>query len=120
MKIAVPVGAGARAFLVPRARSENWCRRPAGTTECRPGDAREHAGEILDRPGRPPTERLTRRSRMRVVYERCCGLDVHKRSVVASVRTPEGPRTRTFGTMTAELLQLGDWLLEQRVSHVAM
>jgi transposase len=57
---------------------------------------------------------------VRVVYERCCGLDVHKRTVVACVRTPDGQRTRTFGTMTAELLQLGDWLAEQRVTHVAM
>jgi transposase len=40
--------------------------------------------------------------------------------VVACVRTPDGQQTRTFETMTAELLHLGDWLLEQRVSHVAM
>jgi transposase len=40
--------------------------------------------------------------------------------VVACVRTPDGPQTRTFETMTAELLHLGDWLQEQRVSHVAM
>ena len=57
---------------------------------------------------------------MEVVYERCCGLDVHKRTVVACVLTPERREVRTFGTMTADLLELGDWLIARRVSHVAM
>ena len=53
---------------------------------------------------------------MRAMYERCCGLDVHKKQVVACLLTPgEGaePRkeTRTFGTMTGDLLALLDWLL---------
>ena len=57
---------------------------------------------------------------MRVVYERCCGLDVHKRSVVACVMTPEGQKTRTFGTTTRQLVALSDWLGEMGVTHVAM
>ncbi len=57
---------------------------------------------------------------MRVLYPRCCGIDVHKKSVVACVITPEGRETRTFGTMTADLLELADWLLEKGVTHVAM
>lgn len=57
---------------------------------------------------------------MKAVYEQCCGLDVHKRTVVACVITPEGRETRTFGTMIGELLQLADWLVARRVSHVAM
>jgi transposase len=57
---------------------------------------------------------------MRVVYERCCGLDVHKRSVTACVITPEGRETRTFKTMTADLLELADWLEAKGVSHAAM
>ncbi len=57
---------------------------------------------------------------MQVVYERCCGLDVHKKSVVACILTPEGRTTRSFGTMTADLLTLGDWLLENGVTVVAM
>lgn len=57
---------------------------------------------------------------MEVVYERCCGLDVHKKTVVACVITPEGVGTRTFGTMPKDLLKLGDWLAEGRVTHVAM
>ena len=57
---------------------------------------------------------------MEVLYERCSGLDVHKRTVVACVRTAAGQQTRTFGTTTEALLALGDWLIAQGVSHVAM
>ena len=57
---------------------------------------------------------------MRVVHDRCCGLDVHKKSVVACVMTPESQETRTFGTTTRKLLELSDWLRERRVTHVAM
>ena len=49
---------------------------------------------------------------MEVVYERCCGLDVHKRTVVACAVTPQGRETRTFGTTTGELVELADWLKE--------
>jgi transposase len=62
---------------------------------------------------------------MDVVYARCCGIDVHKRSVTACVLTPgEGGRpakeVRTFETMTDSLLVLGDWLASVGVTHVAM
>ena len=57
---------------------------------------------------------------MRVVHDRCCGLDVHKKSVVACVKTPKSQDTRTFGTTTRQLLELSDWLRERRVTHVAM
>jgi transposase len=62
---------------------------------------------------------------MDVVYERCCGLDVHKTSVVAclliSRSAGEPVRTvRTFGTMTGNLLALADWLAEAGCTHVAM
>ena len=57
---------------------------------------------------------------MEVVHERCCGLDVHKKSVVACVMTPESQETATFGTTTRQLLKLSDWLGERGVTHVAM
>ena len=57
---------------------------------------------------------------MRIVHDRCCGLDVHKKSVVACVITPESQETRTFGATTGQLLELSDWLREQEVTHVAM
>jgi transposase len=62
---------------------------------------------------------------MDVVYPRCCGLDLHKRTVVACLLTP-GPRgkptkeVRTFGTMTDDLLALADWLTAAGCTHVAM
>lgn len=62
---------------------------------------------------------------MQVVHERCCGLDVHKKLVVACRITPGrgGSRQkeiRSFGTMTADLLALGDWLAAAGCTHVAM
>ena len=57
---------------------------------------------------------------MDAFHDRCCGLDVHKKSVVACVMTLEAQETRTIGTMTNDLLALADWLKEQAVSHVAM
>lgn len=62
---------------------------------------------------------------MRVIYKRCAGLDVHKRTVVACrVRINEAneweQEVRTFGTMTCDLLMLLDWLLAWEVTHVAM
>lgn len=62
---------------------------------------------------------------MQVLYERCCGLDVHKDTVVACliVVGPDGKPIkviRTFTTMTADLKRLAEWLQEQGVTHVAM
>ena len=57
---------------------------------------------------------------MESIIERCCGLDVHKKSVVACVITPEGQELRSFATMTQDLLALADWLREHRVTQVAM
>ncbi len=62
---------------------------------------------------------------MQVVHARCCGLDVHKKSVVACVLLTREDGTvqrqvRSFGTMTADLLALADWLTAARVTHVAM
>ena len=55
----------------------------------------------------------------------CAGLDVHKKTVVACIRRagPDGAveaTTRTFATMTADLLELADWLAASGVRHVAM
>jgi transposase len=62
---------------------------------------------------------------MQIVYERCAGLDVHKRNVVTCAITPDAQGRRckewhTFSTMTADLLRLRDWLKDLGVTHVAM
>jgi transposase len=57
---------------------------------------------------------------MQVVHACCAGLDVHKKTIVACVLTPEGKQIRTFSTMTGELLALVDWLRQQGCRAVAM
>lgn len=57
---------------------------------------------------------------MQIVYQRCCGLDVHKKTVVACSLTPSGKEIRTFGTMTNDLRELVNWIKERKCSHVAM
>jgi transposase len=62
---------------------------------------------------------------MDILYPRCAGLDVHKKSVVACrlIRDDKGDttqETKTFATMTIDLLALSDWLCEAQVTHVAM
>jgi len=66
-----------------------------------------------------------RNNGMQVLHPRCCGLDIHKKTVVACVLLTDPDGTihrfvRTFGTMTAELLALADWLNLHEVTHVAM
>ena len=57
---------------------------------------------------------------MQVVYERCSGLDVHKKSIVACAITPEGKEIRTFETMTEDLASLVEWVKSKGCTHVAM
>ena len=61
---------------------------------------------------------------MRVIYERCFGLDVHKRTITACVLKWLGSEwqkeIRQFGTMTKDLLALSDWLVGKGCTHVAM
>jgi transposase len=62
---------------------------------------------------------------MKVVYERCCGIDVHKQTVVACAIVPGADRqpvkdTRTFATLTENLEALAGWLQGLGVTHVAM
>jgi transposase len=62
---------------------------------------------------------------MEVLYPCCCGLDVHKKSITACVLRAQPGGTsrkekRRFATFTRDLLQLGDWLRQCGVTHVAM
>ena len=60
---------------------------------------------------------------MQVLFTRCAGLDVHKDTIVACVRCVSAPvhqEVRSFGTTTAQLLALADWLGEHGCTHVAM
>ena len=62
---------------------------------------------------------------MRIIHDKVAGLDVHKKLVVAAiiVKQEDGSwleEKRNFGTMTADLLALSDWLILHGVTHVAM
>ena len=65
---------------------------------------------------------------MDVIFTHCTGLDVHKKRITACRVTPDPTgqqadgllELRDFGTMTADLLALSDWLAEAGITHVAM
>ena len=62
---------------------------------------------------------------MDVIHQRCCGLDIHKKSISACVIISERigrakKHMQVFGTMTRELLELADWLRNHGVTHAAM
>lgn len=57
---------------------------------------------------------------MEVVYQRCCGIDVHKKMIVACFRDGRKKEIREFGTLTGELRELTEWLLENGCEMVAM
>jgi transposase len=58
---------------------------------------------------------------MEVVYERCCGLDIHKKKIVACIITGRGKaEIRTFGTMTDDILSMIDWIKKEECQSVAM
>jgi len=58
---------------------------------------------------------------MEVIYERCCGIDVHKKMVMACVYTGVRKKEiRKFGTMTDDILELVDWLKDLDCGIAAM
>jgi transposase len=62
---------------------------------------------------------------MQVIHPRCAALDVHKKTVVTTsmLTQPDGTvqkRTRSFATMTTDLLALDDWLKQQGIDVIAL
>lgn len=62
---------------------------------------------------------------MELLYERCAALDVHKKNVKVCFVSPLAngqakKETRTYPTMTQNLLEMRDWLKEQGCTHLAM
>jgi transposase len=62
---------------------------------------------------------------MRIVYQRCCGMDVHKDSVTACLLVinqggKDRNEKREFGTMTRDLRELASWLASEGVEAIAM
>src|SRR5690606_5999022 len=96
-----------RTPMAPASPSVSLIPAIRGATKCCPvvGSTR---GRVFIRWIASPV--LNRRSTMEVLFPRCAGLDVHKKSVTACLITPDGKEIRTFGTMTPDLLEMGDWL----------
>lgn len=62
---------------------------------------------------------------MHLVYKHACGIDVHKKFIVACILSVQEDGTehkeiRTFSTMTVDLLACVDWLESKNVEMVAM
>lgn len=47
-------------------------------------------------------------------------MDLHKKTTVATVHTPELRETRTFGTTTREIVAMAEWFASVGITHVAM
>ena len=61
---------------------------------------------------------------MQLLYQRCCGIDIHKKMIVACllITTAQGvhKEIQTFSTMLQDLYRLRDWLKEKQCQAVAM
>src|SRR6266850_1938731 len=80
--------------------------------------ARELAEQNLSNGGSPGWQKG---APMKVVYEICCGIDVHAKMLVACLLSADGEKEiRTFSTMTDDLLRLRDWLVAAHCTHVAI
>ena len=53
-------------------------------------------------------------------YERCCGLDVHKKLIVACFRDGSSKTVRDFGTTSKELVEMAEWLISVSCEMIAM
>jgi transposase len=57
---------------------------------------------------------------MQTVYGRCCGIDVHKKLIVACFKNGKKAELRNFDTVTRSIRELADWLLENKCEMIAM
>ncbi|MCH2226933.1 MAG: IS110 family transposase, partial [Candidatus Caenarcaniphilales bacterium] len=58
---------------------------------------------------------------MEILSDRACGLDVHKKNVVATIMGSDlAKETRTFSSFTRDLEALKEWLESMKIESVAM
>lgn len=57
---------------------------------------------------------------MQIIHERCCGLDIHKKSIVACLLSGSEREIRCFGTLTADIQALALWMSESNCQVVCM
>ncbi|RIK34530.1 MAG: hypothetical protein DCC55_32955 [Chloroflexi bacterium] len=119
------VGAKVEQTILPRACSLDGPGCHAAQPVVVPGSRWEARRSESSCQGVPPAILLRWRRSMDVIHTHCAGLDVHKKSVVVCCITPSSQSAksieqRTFGTMTADILAMSDWLTSQQITHVAM
>ena len=54
------------------------------------------------------------------IYDICCGIDVHKKLIVACLNHKRKKELREFGATTRELMELAEWLQKNECEIVAM
>lgn len=57
---------------------------------------------------------------MKLIYYRCCGLDIHKDLIVTCILVGRKKEIRSFGTITDEIIKLASWLNENVIQAVSM
>ena len=55
---------------------------------------------------------------MEVVYRCCCGIDVHKKLIVACLNEGGRRELREFGTATSEIKAMANWLTESECERL--
>lgn len=61
---------------------------------------------------------------MEITHPHCAGIDVHKKTVVVCCLTEEVKgtlkrETRTYGTLTSDLLRMSEWVTSEGITHIA-
>src|SRR5579863_10322578 len=72
-----------------------------------------------------PAQRRYISVNLTLIYRRCAGMDVHKKSIsvcarIRSAKDTFTTETAVFGTFTRDLENMAQWLRERRIQHVAM
>ncbi len=85
----------------------------------------EHAGQTVPTVGIPRPAHPAGEDTMDTLYRCVSALDLHEKTVMTTVRciNEKGDvdqETRSFATMTKDLLEMADWLASRGVTHVAM
>ena len=62
---------------------------------------------------------------MKLAYPKCCGADIHKNSIVATIVTTDRDGIseylqKTFSTINSDIQRFHDWLIENDCKHVCM
>jgi transposase-like protein len=103
---------------------KSWTGVSARTTRCRYRSGKHAEENLFHWAATPAAYSQGMEVQMQALYQVCCGLDVHKRNVVACLVThsEDGVRKElgSYSTVTRELLKMADWLMNAECAHVAM